>query len=224
MTFMDVVCVTASRKSLTEALQSALNVIPDANIILVTDKSRNDLTLGMLRNRGLAKVHSEFVCFLDDDIILNTDWYNKCMKRLEDKSVIAVAGKGSTSGIVGDTLGCMVCKTKQFKAVRGFPKLDSYLENKIGKQFVIVQDAICEHRPSRGLTLIWHTLLGMQRNFQTESKVGHYKNPKDSVNQIISSLKKGYPDNVVCELLWIIKTSFSLPFIVFIGQKDVNKK
>jgi hypothetical protein len=64
----------------------------------------------------------------------------------------------------------------------------------------------------------------MQRNFQTESKVGHYKNPKDSVNQIISSLKKGYPDNVVCELLWIIKTSFSLPFIVFIGQKDVNKK
>jgi glycosyltransferase involved in cell wall biosynthesis len=211
---MDVVIVTLCRKSLTKAIQSAYEVIPEANIILITDKIRKDLTLGMLRNKGLAKARSEYTCFLDDDIVLSKDWYDKCMKALQNESTIVVAG--------GDTLGCIICKTKQFKEVGGFPKMDSYLEDKLGDRFVILSDAICEHEIPRGIPVIQHMLYGLMLNFQTESKVGVYHNPRKSVKQIFSFLKEGSPDYAFCELFWIVKTLFVLPFIL--GEKEADKK
>ena len=207
---MDVVIITLCRKSLAKTIQSAYEVIPEANIILVTDKIRPNLTLGMLRNKGLDKARSEFVCFLDDDIVVNKDWYHKCMKRLQDESTIAVAGTST----VGDTLGCMICKTNQFKEVGGFPRLDCYIEDKLGDRFVVVSDAICEHEVPRGLAVIRHTLNSLMRDRQTETKVGVYHNPIVSAKQIVSYVKRGSPDYVVCELLWIVKTFFSLPYII----------
>ena len=214
MNVMDVVVVTLCRESLAKAIQSAHEVIPEANIILITDKIRADLTLGMLRNKGLAMARSEYTCFLDDDIVLSKDWYDKCMKALQNKSTIVVAG--------GDTLGCIICKTKQFKEVGGFPKMDSFLEDKLGDRFVILSDAICEHEIPRGIPVIQHMLYGLMLNFQTESKVGVYHNPRKSVKQIFSFLKEGSPDYAFCELFWIVKTLFVLPFIL--GEKDPNKK
>jgi glycosyltransferase involved in cell wall biosynthesis len=213
---MDVVIITLCRKSLARAIQSAYKVIPETNIILVTDKIRSDLTLGMLRNRGLAKARSEYTCFLDDDIILNKDWYDKCMKALQNESTIVVAGR--------DSLGNTICKTEQFKEVGGFPKLDCYLEEKLGDRFVVLSDAVCEHEISRGIEVIQHMLHSFTQGFQTESKVGVYHNPRMSVKQIFSFLKEGSPDYAFCELFWIVKTLFSLPFIVVISEKDADKK
>jgi glycosyltransferase involved in cell wall biosynthesis len=220
MGVMDVVIITLRRKSLARTIQSAYEVIPEANIILVTDKMRSDLTLGMLRNKGLAKACSEYTCFLDDDIVVNKNWYDKSMKRLQNESTIVVAGRTSTI----DTLGCMICKTKQFKEVGGFPKLDSFLDDKLGDRFVVVSDAICEHQAPRGLAVIQHTLRYLTVAFQAETKVGVYHNPIWSVKQIFSYLKKGWPDYVIGELFWIVKTLFSLPFIVSIGHKEADKK
>jgi glycosyltransferase involved in cell wall biosynthesis len=211
---MDVVVVTLCRESLAKAIQSAYEVIPEANIILITDKIRKDLTLGMLRNKGLAKARSEYTCFLDDDIVLSKDWYDKCMKALQNESTIVVAG--------GETLGCVICKTKQFKEVGGFPKMDSYLEDKLGDRLVKLSDAICEHDIPRGIPVIQHMLYGLMLNFQTESKVGVYHNPRKSVKQIFSFLKEGSPDYAFCELFWIVKTLFVFPFIL--GEKEADKK
>jgi glycosyltransferase involved in cell wall biosynthesis len=211
---MDVIIVTLRRKSLAKTIQSAYKVIPEANITLLTEKIRPDLTLGMLRNKGLAKARSEYTCFLDDDIVLSKDWYDKCMKALQNESTIVVAG--------GETLGCIICKTKQFKEVGGFPKMDSYLEDKLGDRFVKLSDAICEHEIPRGIPVIQHMLYGLMLNFQTESKVGVYHNPRKSVKQIFSFLKEGSPDYAFCELFWIVKTLLVLPFIL--GEKEADKK
>ena len=114
---MDVVIVTLMRESLSNTIKSVKAVIPNPNIILITGKG----AIGDLRNKGLLQCNSNLMCFVDDDIILNTDWYTKCLKALQaNPELIAVGGKTP----IHDTLGCMICKTKEFKNAGGFPKLD----------------------------------------------------------------------------------------------------
>jgi len=204
---LDVVIVTLLRPSLSYTLKSVNDTIPNPNVILVTDRG----SIGELRNKGLMQCNSRFVCFVDDDIVLNRNWFSKCMKRLEeDDNVIAVAGRTE----VGYTLGCMICKTAEFKEAGGFPKLDSYVSNKLGSRMAILEDAVCDHMVPRGLAVIQHSLYFLTKYFQTESKVGFYHNPVESVRALVRFLWKGQPDYAFCELLWMTKTFFVLPFIL----------
>jgi glycosyltransferase involved in cell wall biosynthesis len=181
--------------------------IPNPNVIIITERG----SIGELRNKGLMQCNSRFVCFVDDDIILNRAWFSKCMKRLEEADdVIAVAGRTKE----GYTLGCMICKTAEFKEAGGFPKLDSYVSNRLGSRMAILEDAVCDHMVPRGLAPIQHCLYFLTKYFQTESKVGFYHNPVESVRMAVGFLRKGLPDYAICELLWMAKTLFVLPFIL----------
>jgi len=204
---LDVVIVTLLRGSLTYTLKSVNEAIPNPNVILVTERG----VIGELRNKGLMQCNSRYVCFVDDDILLNRVWFSKCMKRLEeDDSVIAVVGRTEESY----TCGCMICKTKEFKQAGGFPKLDSYVFNKLGQRIVILEDAICDHIGLRGLTVIHHSFYWLTRCFQTESRAGIYHNPIESVRLIVHFLRNRLPEYAASELLWVIKTFFVLPFIL----------
>lgn len=204
---LDVVIVTLLRKSLKNTLKSVNDTIPSPSIILITDKG----VIGDLRNKGLAQCHSEYVCFVDDDIILNKTWFSKCMARLvEDQEVIAVAGR--TQEIY--TCGCMICKTKEFKDAGGFPRLDSYLSKKLGKRTVTLEDAVCEHIMPRGLSVVEHHLHWLTHGFQTEKKAGIYNNPAESMRLTVRFLKKGLPEQAICQPLWIVKAFFVLPFVL----------
>ena len=76
---MDVVIVTLMREILDDTIKSVKAVIPNPNIILITGKG----AIGDLRNEGLLKCSSSLMCFVDDDIILNSSWYTKCMQALQ---------------------------------------------------------------------------------------------------------------------------------------------
>jgi hypothetical protein len=204
---LDVVIVTLLRHTLENAIKSVKAVIPNPNIILVTGKG----TIGELRNKGLSQCTSSLMCFVDDDIALNNDWYAKSRQALQDHpEIIAVCGRTP----VHHTLGCMICRTEELKKAGGFPKLDSYVLRKFGPKILSLGDAVCEHYIKRGFEPIQHNLHFLCHGFQTEERAGWCNNPIDQVWMVYSYLKTGYPDYAVGSSLWIIKLFFVLPFIL----------
>ena len=204
---MDVVIVTLMRESLSNTIKSVKVVIPNPNIILITGKG----AIGDLRNKGLLQCNSNLMCFVDDDIILNTDWYTKCLKALQaNPELIAVGGKTP----IHDTLGCMICKTKEFKNAGGFPKLDDHVLRKRGSKIRILEDAICEHQIKRGFGPIQHNLHFLVHGFQTDQRAGWCYNPKKQLLMIYFFFKAGYPDYAVGSSVWLAKPIFVLPFII----------
>lgn len=202
---MDVVIVTLLKPSLRYTLKSIYETIPEPHLIFVLEKG----VIGELRNKGLERVKTEFVCIVDDDIILNRDWYAKCMRRLlEDPSLVGVAGTTPQMA----TCGCMILRTKEFMATGGFPKLDSVIGRKLGRQLVTLEDAICTHMAG-GISVVLYQFHWLTHGFQTESKIGININPKQSFTQLIRFLKQKHPDLAFVQLIWIAKFPFTLPFI-----------
>jgi hypothetical protein len=204
---LDVVIVTLLRETLVDTIKSVKAVIPNPNIILITDKG----TIGDLRNQGLRQCHSSLMCFVDDDIILNRTWYAKCMRALQEHpEVTAVCGKTP----IHHTLGCMICRTEEFRSLGGFPKLDDRVMRKFGSKILTLDDAVCEHQIKRGLGPLWHNMHFLCHGFQTETRAGWWHNPKFNVLMVYGFFKAGYPDYAVGSSVWFVKTFFALPFIL----------
>jgi hypothetical protein len=204
---LDVVIVTLLRESLGDAIQSVKAVIPNPNIILVTGKG----AMGDLRNKGLFQCSSSLMCFVDDDIILNSSWYRKCMKALQAQPEI-VAVRGRTP--VHHTLGCMICRTKELKSAGGFPKLDDRVLDRLGPKMLTLEDAVCEHHIKRGFGPLRHNLHFLCHSFQTENRAGWCYNPRKQSWMVYEFFKAGYPDYAVGSSVWLIKPFFVLPFIL----------
>lgn len=200
--------VTLLRETLGNTIKSVKTVIPNPNIILITGKG----AIGDLRNKGLRQCNSSLACFVDDDVILNSSWYTKCMNALQaHPEITAVCG---TTPQLYWTLGCMICRTKEFKSAGGFPKLDDHVMQKLGKKILTLEDAMCEHQIKRGFEPIRHNLHFLCHGFQTEKRAGWWQSPTRNVLGVYDWFKRGYPDFAVGYSLWLVKTFFSLPFIL----------
>jgi hypothetical protein len=204
---LDVVIVTLLRESLVDTIKSVKAVIPNPNIILITGKG----AIGELRNKGLLQCSSNLMCFVDDDIILNTDWYTKCIQTLQaNPELIAVGGKTP----IHHTLGCMICRTKEFKNAGGFPKLDDHVLQKLGSKILILEDAICEHQIKRGFGPIQHNLHFLCHGFQTDERAGWCYNPRKQLLMVYYFFKTGHFDYAVGSSVWLIKPIFVFPFVI----------
>lgn len=204
---MDVVIVTLLRETLRNTLESVKAVIPNPNVILITGKG----AIGELRNKGLLQCSSSLACFVDDDIILNSRWYAKCVETLlAHPELIAVRGRTAETY----TEGCMICRTREFKSMGGFPKLDAEVTSKLGPKILTLYDAVCEHQIRRGFEPIRHDLHFLCHGFQTENRAGFWYDPLDIVRVVFGYFGRGYPDYAVGYSLWFFKTFFSLPFIL----------
>jgi glycosyltransferase involved in cell wall biosynthesis len=202
----DVVVPTLMRRSLRDCVQGIYRVIPNANIILATETG---IPLGTVRNLGLRRARSEFVAFIDDDVLVNKAWFNKCMTILQDHAEL-IGVEGSVPE--GQTLGCMILRRERFIKAGGYPKLDAYADNVYRDQLFIFSSPTCYHY-SKGLTLIRHALHWIFSFYQTESPIGVYHNPKTSLKMIIKFLRAKKPEMIVNEIIYLIKTIYSLPFI-----------
>ena len=202
---MDVVIVTLLRSSLRYTLKSVHETIPDPNIILMTEKG----ILGVLRNEGLMKASSEYVCFVDDDVILSREWYAKCMKWFqENPDLIGV-----------QSFGCAIFRTAKFKARGGYPIQDSDVlvkKYKLGSE-IVIEHAGVEHRTT-GLSYVLHSVYWLTHGFQSESKVGTNKNPKESLHDIFHFLKQRRPDAAFIQFFWLAKAPFTLPFVLHVHK------
>ncbi len=65
------------------------SVKPDWCDVLVTDRGR----LGKARNRGADLSNAEFVCMVDEDIVLTLNYIEKLLKCFDDAKVAAVGGR-----------------------------------------------------------------------------------------------------------------------------------
>ena len=209
--------VTLLRESLGDTLQSVKRVIPDPNVILIIGKG----AIGELRNRGLSKCTSDLMCFVDDDIILNRDWYKKCIRVLQTRpGIIVVSGKAP----MHYTLGCMICRTEELKNAGGFPKLDDGIQQKLGAKMLTIENAVCEHQIKRGFGPIKHNLHFLFHGFQTEKRAGGCYNPAKHTLMAYSFLRAGYPDFAVGSSIWLIKPLFVFPFILEDFKDRKNNK
>jgi glycosyltransferase involved in cell wall biosynthesis len=66
------------------------NDITNINVIFSKDK----LGLSGARNMGITKVNGEIIAFIDDDVVLFSDWAEKMVKAYHDESIIGVTGPG----------------------------------------------------------------------------------------------------------------------------------
>ena len=202
---MDVVVVTlGKRPSLRTVIASAKQVLPDPHFIFITEKG----IIGDLRNKGLAQCTSDLVCFLDDDVLINKDWFQKCLRALENPNVYAVAGRVHESY----TMGCTILKRTHYPK-GAFSPLDKISD------LVVLEDALCDHLDARNLQLLKRSWYWMFYGFYTESKVGFYHSPRYAIEQFTSSLRRGLPDYAASEILWIIKSLWSIPFAHFSSKK-----
>lgn len=190
------------RKTLPRTLQSIRQTVPNPHIILITEKG----IYGDLRNKGLAQCTSEFTLFIDDDVTLDQNWYEECMRLFrQNANSIAIAGPW-----------CWVLvKTSEFKALGGFPSLGVALRKKFKDQMVYLDDkhSYCDHIYGSPLTMIQHQFHWLTHGFQTEVKIGYNKNPKESLTVMFRSLWNHDPAMAIIQPLWMIKVLFVLPFM-----------
>jgi glycosyltransferase involved in cell wall biosynthesis len=194
----DVIIVTLLRKTLPHVLKSVQKNIPNPKIILITDKG----LIGDLRNKGLYQATSEFVCFVDDDIIVTKEWFDKCVEVLKtDDSVVCVGGRTEE----GYTLGCSVCKTETLKRLGGFPRLDSFVTRKV--KFLILNDLICEHLVSE-LSVFQHLFHWFVHGFYSDSKFGFSPGVVPSYRLMFDFLLRRKPSYALSYLFWFIKALY----------------
>jgi glycosyltransferase involved in cell wall biosynthesis len=213
MSEMDVVVPTLMRKTLPYCLQAIFEVIPEPIIHLITDKG---LTTGEFRNKGLMECRSEYTVFVDDDVIVNKNWYEQCMKKLLDNPNLIVAGGRFEHGL---TLGCIICRTKAFQQIGGFPRMDCYIERKLGDRCATV-DVVCQHIHPK-LDMVFRQFYNIVCDFQTESKTGTGNNPKQAMQNFFLFLYWKQPEAAISQPLWIIKSVFCLPFLLN-GKKKIK--
>jgi glycosyltransferase involved in cell wall biosynthesis len=126
------VIVTLQRPTLTRCVNAVLNVIPNANIILITERGN----IGDLRNEGLRQVESEIFAFVDDDVIVNKRWFKECMKYIDRYDMVC----GRYYPFTG--LGACVCRTSAFKKTKFDRRYDGTIYSKV--RYIVV-DVWCDH-------------------------------------------------------------------------------
>ncbi len=141
MTFIDVVLLTKnSEKVLEKCLESVYRNVPVGQLIVV-DGYSTDRTLDILnqfnekyhnvkvvldrgtrataRQRGIRQVSTEWFMFVDSDVILSRNWYQKAMKHV-DEGVGAVWGIEVWSTIQNQaTLKLFLWLTRRIFEIRG---------------------------------------------------------------------------------------------------------
>jgi len=91
--------------------------IPGANIIIDTTKGGRANS----RTSLLKKVKTEYFFFIDDDIIVNSEWFDKVMKKIKsDDKIGAVAGFGFTKDWILRTIRRMLLLIRGTSEQRGF--------------------------------------------------------------------------------------------------------
>jgi len=199
---IDVVVVTLLRDTLGYTIDSIGSSIPSPRLILITKRGR---TIGELRNEGLSIASSEFVCFVDDDIIVNKEWFRKLMTFLKSNENIDVAFGKIREGY---TLGCSIFRTSRLKKVGGFPMIDTRVTDRV--TFAIVKDSYCDH-VIKPLDPILHTVRWMNHGFGTELRFGLNNNPRTSVQLFFRFLFRKKPAYAASYVLWLIKGLITYP-------------
>jgi hypothetical protein len=204
---VDVVIPSLNRDSLAHCVHAVQSVFGDTRIYVQTERG---IQLGEIRNVGLRKCHSELVAFIDDDVIINKPWLDKCLMVLNSEPNLVMV-----QGMVpeGETLGCMIVRRERFLQGGGFPDLDSYVNQRFLGSFRVIRDAVCYHY-ARGFVLVGHAAHWIVSFYQTEFRSGLYHNPKESFTNLVNYLRRGLPEMFLCECVYIIKTFFALPFIL----------
>lgn len=104
-----VVCAKNQAMCLERVLKQIISFIPFENLIVVYGTSKDntkevakkyatkvfwdeDKGLGAARAIGVEKAESEIVAFIDSDVILTKDWFQRLIKYLDDLKVAAVNG------------------------------------------------------------------------------------------------------------------------------------
>lgn len=107
---VDVIICTKDRQHLLpKAVEQARTLISANNVIVVesSEKPNAELLekldvesiftpnakLGYARQAGLLKAETEYVVYLDDDLLLERNWFNKIMSNLTDEKVVVASGK-----------------------------------------------------------------------------------------------------------------------------------
>jgi len=203
----EVVVPTLDRASLPDCLDATHLVLGKPTIHVQRERG---IQLGTIRNIGLKKCRGNLVVFIDDDVILNKAWLEKCLKALdEDSNLIMVQGVVPE----GETCGCMIVRRKEFVAGGGFPELDSYVNRRFEGHYKVVRDAVCFHY-ARGFGLIRHALKWIMSFYQTEFRAGIYHDPKESLRNLAHYIWYGPHEMIFYELAYMVKTFFVLPFII----------
>lgn len=199
---IDVVVVTLLRDTLRYTIDSVCSSIPSPRLILITKRGK---TIGELRNEGLSKASSEFVCFVDDDIIVTKEWFRKLMTFLRSHENIDCAFGKIREGY---TLGCSIFRTSALKRAGGFPRIDTRVTDRVS--FVIVKDSYCDHI-IKPLDPILHTVHWMNQGFGTELRFGLNNNPRTSVQLFFRFLFRKKPGYAASYVLWLIKGLITYP-------------
>ena len=136
---IEVVIPTLGRDCFLYCMRAVNRVFGDVIIHLRCERG---VPLGLTRNNGLYQCSSRFVAFIDDDVIVNGYWLNRCLSELEaDPMLVGVQGRVPE----GETLGCMVVRREAFLAGGGFPPLDSYVNERFKGRMRVLDDVVCYH-------------------------------------------------------------------------------
>jgi glycosyltransferase involved in cell wall biosynthesis len=175
-------------------VQRIKKVIPKSRIIYVTEKG----ILGDLRNQGLARATSEYVAFIDDDTLITSEWFIESLKVLKASGNICVC--------VPPVCTCTLCRTREFKAVGGFPLLDG---NIIRKRGIVVADKTygVVHYTTEWANFV-HTLKWFNDGFEYNFPFGTYNGITISFLRIIRFARQKKPLTSLTHVLWLIKALY----------------
>ena len=197
---VDVVIPSLMRRSLFEAMLAVQHDVGEVTFIVVHARG----LVGHLRNEGLRRVKSEFVGFVDDDVIVPKGWFSRCIRVLTmNTNLICVSGKIPLQE--GLSLGCLVCRTEKLREIGGFPDVDSFLPSVACTRLLL--DVSCEHR-LKGFDAVSHTFLFLVHGIGSQQPMGIYVNPVESVRLFCRFLKLKRPDYSLAYILWFIKSLY----------------
>jgi glycosyltransferase involved in cell wall biosynthesis len=190
------------RDTLKRSMTAVERSIPVNKFIFITETGK---PIGQLRNLGVSRATTDIVAVIDDDVIVNRLWFKECLSFLKNNDdVIAVIGNTHE----GPTLGCMLCKRKEFLAGGGFPYLDSDILN--NKKVVTLNQVFVDHVVTP-LQIIRHTLHWLGHGFATDYKFGWYNDPRECVRLFFFYLKRKRPVNSLQYVLWFAKAIYVYP-------------
>lgn len=190
---INVIIITLKRPTLKTVTQRIKKIIPNSNIILITEKGE----LGTLRNKGLIQSKTEYTAFIDDDVLITKEWYEQSIKHLENSNVI-----GYTVYLSGFT---MICKTKQLKEIGGFPTFDSNITHKKGIKTTINNYGLIHYETETAM--FKHGLKWIMAGFDNIYPFGHNNGITTSLKQTVTNLwKKPLLSSIY--FLWFIKAIY----------------
>ncbi len=202
----DVVIVTLLRKTLPIVIKRINKIIPDNNIILITDKNHN---IGDLRNIGLKKVTSDVCAFVDDDVLITKEWFNKCQQVLEEGSIACSL----------DFTICMLCKTKELKSIGGFPSFDSHIF--LNPKIQLLKENFGVTHQIENKDLLPHTFKWLMHGFSKETPFGHNNGIKSSLKISFNYLISKKPLLSIPYWFWLTKALF-IKIFKTLGYNDTR--